>query len=198
MSEKTTRKKQNSELILRAQKQDQTAFSEILKSYSRAVYQVIYRMVKNQEDAEDIMIETFTKAFKNIERYQFDYNFSTWIFRIATNNSIDFLRKKKLMTVSIHQNFSDDDNAYYFEIADKELNPQELTIQKQKIEILRSFVSKIPDKYQLLIELRYFKELSYQEIADELELPIGTVKAQLHRGRDLLIKVLRNKKDKFY
>lgn len=198
MRTNSKRKKQNSELILRAQKQEQSAFSEILKSYSRAVYQVIYRMVKNQEDAEDIMIETFTKAFKNIERYQFDYNFSTWIFRIATNNSIDFLRKKKLQTVSIHQNLSDDENAYYFEIADKELNPQELAIQKQKIEILRTFVNKIPDKYQLLIELRYFKELSYQEIADELELPIGTVKAQLHRGRDLLIKVLRNKKDKFY
>ncbi len=192
------KKKQNSELILRAQQQEQSAFSEILKSYSRAVYQIIYRMVKNQEDAEDIMIETFTKAFKNIERYEFDYNFSTWIFRIATNNSIDFLRKKRLQTVSINQAIGDEEGAYYLDIADTELNPQDQAIQKQRIEILRTFVEKIPDKYQLLIELRYFKELSYQEIADELELPIGTVKAQLHRARELLIKILRNKKEKFY
>lgn len=192
------KRKQNTELILRAQKQEQSAFSEILKNYSRSVYQVIYRMVKNQEDAEDIMIETFTKAFKNIERYQFDYNFSTWIFRIATNNCIDFLRKRKLQTVSINQSMNDDDNSYFYEIADPELNPQDIAIQRQKIEILRTFVAKIPDKYQMLIELRYFKELSYQEIADELELPIGTVKAQLHRAREILIKILRNKKDKFY
>lgn len=175
---------------------DEQAFAMLMERYRKPVYHMILKMVRNVDDAEDLTIEAFTKAFKNLYKFKKDYTFSTWLFRIATNNSIDFIRKKKLDTMSLDSSYQDESGTNMtIDVKDKNLNPQEEAIKAQKIEYIQLFVTKLPAKYQRLVRLRYFKELSYEEIAKELEAPLGTVKAQLHRARELLYDLIRTKKD---
>ncbi len=176
--------------------QDEQAYAMLMERYKKPVYHMILKMVRNVDDAEDLTIEAFTKAFKNLYKFKKDYTFSTWLFRIATNNSIDFIRKKKLDTMSLNTAYQDESGANVtIDVKDKNLNPQEEAIKAQKIELIQLFVTKLPAKYQRLVRLRYFSEFSYEEIARELEAPLGTVKAQLHRARELLQDLIRNKKD---
>ena len=175
---------------------DQKAYAELMKRYKSPVYHMILKMVRNVDDAEDLTIEAFSKAFKNLHRFKKDYTFSTWLFRIATNNAIDFIRKKKLNTYSLNTSFTDDSgDSVNIDVKDVNLNPQEEAIKSQKIELVRIFVDKLPAKYQRLVKLRYFEEYSYDEIAKELDAPLGTVKAQLHRARELMYDLVKNKKD---
>jgi len=177
------------------QQKDQQAYAELMKRYKRPVYHMILKMVRNVDDAEDLTIEAFAKAFKNLARFKKDYTFSTWLFRIATNNAIDFIRKKKLDTLSLDTSFKDDDGGTVsIDVEDKNLTPQEETIKNQKIKLVRVFVDKLPPKYQRLVKLRYFDELSYEEIAKELDAPLGTIKAQLHRARELMYDLVKDKK----
>ena len=176
---------------------DEKAYADLMIRYRKPVFHMILKMIKNRDDAEDLTIEAFAKAFKNLAKFNPDYTFSTWLFRIATNNCIDFIRKKKLNTMSIHSTYTDDNgDSVGIDIRDTNLNPQEQAIKQQKIEIMRLIVTQLPPKYQVLVKLRYFKELSYDEISKELEAPLGTVKAQLHRARELLLDLVKNKKDK--
>jgi RNA polymerase sigma-70 factor, ECF subfamily len=176
--------------------QDEQAFAMLMERYKKPVYHMILKMVRNVDDAEDLTIEAFTKAFKNLYKFKKDYTFSTWLFRIATNNSIDFIRKKKLDTMSLNTAYQDESGTNVtIDIKDKNLDPQEEAIKAQKIELIQLFVTKLPAKYQRLVRLRYFSELSYEEIAKELEAPLGTVKAQLHRARELLQDLIRGNKD---
>lgn len=173
---------------------DEQAFAELMKRYKKPVYHMILKMVRNVDDAEDLTMEAFSKAFRNLSRFKKDYTFSTWLFRIATNNAIDFIRKKKLETMSLDTSYKDDSGeAVKIDVEDSELNPMEETIKSQKIELIRIFVDKLPPKYQRLVKLRYFDELSYEEIARELEAPLGTVKAQLHRARELMYDLVKGK-----
>jgi RNA polymerase sigma-70 factor (ECF subfamily) len=175
---------------------DQKAYAELMKRYKKPLYHTILKMVRNVDDAEDLTIEAFAKAFKSLHKFKKDYTFSTWLFRIATNNCIDFIRKKKLETTSISSSFRDDNgDDVGMDIRDVNLNPQEEAIKSQKVEIMQLIITKLPPKYQTLVNLRYFRELSYEEIADELQAPLGTVKAQLHRARELLYDLVKDKKD---
>ncbi|MEM9298264.1 MAG: sigma-70 family RNA polymerase sigma factor, partial [Bacteroidota bacterium] len=156
---------------------DEQAFAMLMDRYKRPVYHMVLKMVRNVDDAEDLTIEAFAKAFKNLARFKKDYTFSTWLFRIATNNAIDFIRKKRLETMSLDTSYTDDSGeAVQIDVEDKNLNPQEEAIKSQKIELIQLFVTKLPAKYQRLVKLRYFDELSYEEIAQELDAPLGTVK----------------------
>jgi len=178
------------------QKNDEKAFAKLMQRYKRPVYHMILKMVRNVDDAEDLTIESFAKAFRSLHRFKKDFTFSTWLFRIATNNTIDHIRKKKLNTLSIDNRFTDDNgDGISIEVEDENLNPQEETIKGQKAELIQLFVDKLPPKYQKLVRLRYFQELSYEEIAVELEAPLGTVKAQLHRARELMFEMVKNKRD---
>lgn len=185
------------ELIDQAVKgKDQGAYAELMSRYKKPVYHMILKMVRNVDDAEDLTIEAFAKAFKNLHKFKKDYTFSTWLFRIATNNSIDFIRKKKLETFSLNSTFKDDNgDTVNIDVEDQNLNPQEEAIKSQKRELIQLFVTKLPSKYQRLVKLRYFQELSYEEIAKELDAPLGTVKAQLHRARELMYDIVKNKRD---
>ena len=176
------------------QDNDQNAYSEILNSYKNSIYYTILKMIRNPDDAEDLTIEAFSKAFKNLDKFKKEFTFSTWLFRIATNNTIDFIRKKKLATTSIHTSFKDEGGKNIeLDIKDSNLNPNQLTIKKEKIILVRKFVDKLPEKYQKLVKLRYFKELSYKEISDKTNSPLGTIKAQLFRARDLLFQIMKDK-----
>jgi RNA polymerase sigma factor (sigma-70 family) len=178
-------------LVQRATKGDQKAYAELMGRYRDAIYYMLLKMVNNSSDAEDLTIEAFGKAFKNIQQYTPNYAFSTWLFKIATNNCIDFIRKRKATTISLDQN-DDDPDKMTPDIQASILDPEEEMIKEQKQKMMREIVSKLKPRYRKLIELRYFKEYSYEEIAEELELPIGTVKAQLFRARELLFNILKN------
>ena len=176
--------------------QDQQAFADLMQRYKKPVYHMILKMIRNVDDAEDLTIEAFAKAFKNLHKFKKDFTFSTWLFRIATNNTIDFIRKKRLDTMSLDTSYKDDNgDAVSIDVQDRNLNPQRKAIKSQKIELVRIFVNKLPAKYQRLVKLRYFDELSYDEIAKELDAPLGTVKAQLHRARELLYDLVKAKKE---
>lgn len=183
------------ELVLHAMDGDQKSYAELLGRYRDAIYFMLLKMVNNPSDAEDLTIEAFGKAFKNINQYTPNYAFSTWLFKIATNNCIDFIRKKKINNVSLDQSVSHEDSVP-MTIPTDSLDPEENLINQQKVVLLRSVVAKLKPRYRKLIELRYFHEFSYEEISEELELPIGTVKAQLFRARELLYNILKNSSHK--
>lgn len=179
------------DIIERAKKGDQMAYTQLLDLYRESIYFLVLKMVNSSENAEDLTIEVFGKAFSNLKQYQPNYAFSTWLYRIATNNCIDFIRKQRISTTSIDSSFDDGEgDKMFIQIEEKGLNPEEKAMKKQKIKYLREVVKKLKPHYRRLIELRYFKELSYEEIADEMEMPLGTVKAQLFRAREFLAKLL--------
>ena len=179
-------------LVQLAVKGDEKAYAELLDRYKDAIYYMLLKMVNNKNDAEDLTIEAFGKAFKNIEQYTPNYAFSTWLFKIATNNCIDFIRKKKANIISI-DNGEDSNEMSSPSLQSNTLDPEADMIKNQKVTLMRSVVHKLKPRYRNLIELRYFKEYSYEEIANELNLPLGTVKAQLFRARELLFNILKNK-----
>lgn len=178
------------ELVQSALKGDQTAFSAIMVRYREPIYYLVLKMVRNESDAEDLSIEAFEKAFKKLNQYVPQYAFSTWLFRIATNHCIDFIRKKKLKTTSIDE-AQENENSWGIQIETGTKDPEEKYIEKQKINLMREVVSKLDDPYRTLVEMRYFRELSYEEIAVERSIPLGTVKAQLFRARSLLADQMR-------
>jgi RNA polymerase sigma-70 factor (ECF subfamily) len=182
-------------LVEQAVKGDQKAYAELLDRYRDAIYFMLLKMVNNKSDAEDLTIEAFGKAFKSIHQYTPNFAFSTWLFKIATNNCIDFIRKRRANIVSIDQPSEDIEGVSTTpasNLLSGSLDPEESLIKDQNILLVKAVVSKLKPRYRKLIELRYFKEYSYEEISDELDLPLGTVKAQLFRARELLYNILTN------
>jgi RNA polymerase sigma-70 factor (ECF subfamily) len=171
---------------------DRNAYAQLMTNYRDSIYFMLLKMTNNKDDAEDLTIEAFGKAFKKLEQYTPDYAFSTWLFKIASNNCIDFIRKKKQRVYSLDKEYNDEAGTEMAaRIPSDALDPEESMIKMQKIKILRGIVDKLKPHYRILIELRYFKEYSYDEIAAELDLPLGTVKAKLFRARDLLYNILQ-------
>ncbi len=186
-------------LVKNAIKGDQKSYAELMGRYRDSIYFMLLKMVNNKSDAEDLTIEAFGKAFKNIDQYTPNYAFSTWLFKIATNNTIDFIRRKKENNISIDQTTQKEGEEINTTIHIKAdgPDPEETMINQQKIRQIRSVINKLKPNYQELIELRYFKEYSYEEIADELSLPLGTIKAQLFRARELLFQILKKTDNNF-
>ncbi|MEA2106549.1 MAG: sigma-70 family RNA polymerase sigma factor [Bacteroidota bacterium] len=183
--------KHDYKLVRLAVNGDEKAYAELLGRYKDAIYYMLLKMVNNKSDAEDLTIEAFGKAFKNIAQYTPNYAFSTWLFKIATNNCIDFIRKKKANLISLDHS-SDEQENITAPLQSDSLDPEKDMIKSQRMALTRNVVSKLKPRYRTLVELRYFKEYSYNEIANELGLPIGTVKAQLFRARELLFNILKN------
>ncbi len=184
---------QDIELVNRAHKGDQQAYAQLLGKYRDAIYFMLLKMVNNPIDAEDLTIEAFGKAFKNLKQYTPSFAFSTWLFKIATNNCIDYIRKQRGNMVSLDSKVDGEDGLSPSSLIQSDTpDPEANMINDQKIKLMRDVVAKLKPRYRTLIELRYFNEYSYEEISDQLELPIGTVKAQLFRARELLLNILRN------
>ena len=171
------------------------AYEALLRSYRKSVYHIALRMVRNPDDADDLTMEAFAKAFGHLSRYQPQFAFSTWLFRIATNGCIDFVRRKKLHTQPLNVAVAlGDGESFLLDVCDHAPNPQEAFIRQQRIEVVHQVVNQLPAKYAVLVRLRYFEELSYAEVATELQAPLGTVKAQLFRARELLLQLLQENK----
>lgn len=183
-------------LVQQAIKGDERAYAELMGRYRDSIYFMLLKMVNNKVDAEDLTIEAFTKAFKNLSLYSPSFAFSTWLFKIATNNCIDFLRKKRSDIVSIDAPTGDSDQDNSLPLPSDGLDPEEELIKEQKLVLMRDIVEKLKPRYRMLIELRYFKEYSYEEISSVLEIPVGTVKAQLFRARELLFLIMKKSRDK--
>ncbi len=175
--------------------QCQKSYSELMVRYKDTIYFMLLKMAGNHEDAEDLTIEAFGKAFKNLDQYTPDYAFSTWLFKIASNNCIDFIRKKKKNVLNYEANEELNESARAGNIPSNSGDPEEKLLRRQKIKIMRELVEGLKPRYRRLIELRYFDEKSYEEICQELNLPLGTVKAQLFRAREFLYNILKNSKD---
>ena len=175
-------------LVDEAKKGNEKAFASLMNRYRDSIYFMLLKMVNNPADAEDLTIEAFGKAFRNIDTYTPRFAFSTWLFMIATNNCIDFIRKKQSAPIPLDQL---QDGTYYMNvnIPSDLMDPEEALINDQKIAILRKIVNQLKPPYREIIELRYYKEYSYEEIATELKIPIGTVKAQLNRAKTLLYNI---------
>jgi RNA polymerase sigma-70 factor (ECF subfamily) len=166
---------------------DQRAYAELMNNYHESLYMLMYKMVNNPYDAEDLTIEAFGKAFRNLSRYTSDYAFSTWLYKIASNNCVDFLRKKRLHLYEIDKGFEDTENYHSsFELNDDRPTPEEKLFAKEKAKLVHQYVNMLKPHYRQLIELRYFEELSYEEIAQQLQIPIGSVKGKLFRAKDML------------
>jgi RNA polymerase sigma-70 factor (ECF subfamily) len=172
---------------------DQRAYAELMERYRDSIYFMLLKMVRVKDDADDLTIEAFGKAFKRLSQYTPNFAFSTWLFKIATNNAIDYLRRKKNNTLSLDKSFENDEGGEFtMEVATEGPDPEEKVIRKEKIRLMRAVVEKLKPNYRMLVEMRYFDELSYEEISIRLDLPIGTVKAQLFRARELLYNIMKN------
>lgn len=173
---------------------DQKAYAELMGYYKDSIYFMLLKMTNDPDDADDLTLEAFGKAFNKLHQYTPDYAFSTWLFKIASNNCIDFIRKKKKNIFSMNKDYSENEDGteYAHNIPAGTPDPEAKYIEKQKIKLMREVVGKLKPRYRKLIELRYFEEFSYEEIAETLNLPLGTVKAQLFRAREFLQNFLKN------
>jgi len=171
---------------------DEKAFAKLMSRYKDAIYFMLLKMVNNKNDAEDLTIEAFGKAFKSLHQYSPNFAFSTWLFKIATNNCIDFLRKRRGVYVSIENNQENGDGETPVKLRSTDPNPEEKLIRIQRAVLMRKIVHRLKPRYRILVELRYFREYSYEEIAKELHLPLGTVKAQLFRAREMLFNMIES------
>lgn len=172
-------------------KGDQNAFGEIVELYKDKVYLLCYRMLGNRHEAEDMAQEAFIRAYVNIESFNINLKFSTWIFRIATNLCIDRIRKKKPDYYLDAEIAGTDGLTMYSQIAVDGVLPQDELESLELHETIQHEILQLPDKYRSVIVLRYLEELSLKEISDVLDLPLGTVKTRVHRGREALRRQLR-------
>lgn len=183
-------------LVEKALNGDQIAYGKLMEMYRESIYFMMLKMVRSDDDAEDLTIEAFGKAFNRLHQYSPSYAFSTWLFKIASNNAIDFIRKKRIKVTSMDTAYTNDDgDTVGIDVRSFANDPEQETIQSEKILLMREIVKRLKPRYRDLIEKRYFLELSYEEIAVEMDLPLGTVKAQLFRARAFLADMIKNTRD---
>jgi RNA polymerase sigma factor (sigma-70 family) len=186
-------RKEDSNLIRAAIQGNQLAFKRLMKKYHDQIANLIFRIIHHREQVEDLTQEVFIKAFQSLKSYNEEYAFSTWLYKIATNSSIDYIRKKKLNTFSIDKPIAMEESDATFELPDSTYEPDKHIMQRQRATLIQEAISRLPQKYHTVITLRHTEERDYREIAKILKLPIGTVKAHIFRARELLNKYLRDK-----
>jgi len=195
LSQTKNNKARDIALVQKAIHGDQKAYSELMTLYWASVEKTFSLKLQSKEDVEDLSIATFSKAFDKLKSYNDSFAFSTWINTIATNTLIDFFRKNDQKTISIDD--EKDDESSTMDIIDNGLDPERNLIQKQKNKHIASLVHQLKPHYRELIILRYLDELSYAEIAEKLNMPLGSVKAKLFRARDLLVQILKPQENEF-
>jgi len=184
---------EDSQLIQAALAGDSAAYKKLMRKYHDAIFSFIYRMIRDRQQVEDLTQEAFIKAFGSLKNFNEEYAFSTWLYKIATNHCIDYIRKRKLQLYSIDKPIESKDSDYAFELPDESYEADRELISDQRTKLLNEAIAHLPEKYKTVIRLRHTEEKSYEEIAKILKLPIGTVKAHIFRARELLYKHLRDK-----
>jgi RNA polymerase sigma-70 factor (ECF subfamily) len=176
--------------IEKAKKGDQVAFTYLLDYYWNEVYGFMLKRTENETDAEDIVIETFSKAFDKISTYNPEFQFNTWLIAIAKNVHIDLLRKKKS---SLFVEITSEEDHQAYNVADTSPSAEDELIIEQNLSQLLQFIKELKSHYQEVIQLRYFQEMSYQEIAEQLNEPLSNVKIKLLRAKKLLAEIIQSK-----
>ncbi len=199
---KEERSRQNREedhaLVRQALEGDQSAYARLRHKYWGPLNAMLFRMVRNELDAEDLTQEAFIKAFSSLASFNFQYAFSTWLYKIASNNCIDYLRKRRLKTVSMDEPIRTNKGEMEMQLPDTSaIAPDAPMTAQERTKILQEAIADLPEKYRIVIELRHHREMEYQDIAEELDLPLGTVKAHLFRARAQLLKRLQGKIEHF-
>ncbi len=190
---KTDSRLEDSDLIHRALRGERTAFKRLMKKYHDQIHNLIARIIRDKQQVEDLTQEVFVKAFGSLKHFNEEYAFSTWLYKIATNSSIDYIRKRKLETFSIDKPIALEESDFTFELPDTTYQPDKNLIQRQRTNLIEEAINNLPEKYKRVIILRHTEDRDYAEIAKMLKLPIGTVKAHIFRARELLNKYLRGK-----
>jgi RNA polymerase sigma-70 factor (ECF subfamily) len=185
---------QDRDLVDRALAGDESAFQGLMEKYKNALYHHIRRMVRDRMEIDDLVQETFIKAFSALDSYSTQYAFSTWLYKIATNHTIDYLRKRKIPTYSIDKPIQTKEGEMEYELPDTTYRPDRHIVEDQRRNLIQEAIDALPPKYYRVIVMRHQQEKSYEEIAKELDLPLGTVKAHIFRARELLNKYLRDKR----
>ncbi|WP_353948716.1 RNA polymerase sigma factor SigW [Sporolactobacillus sp. Y61] len=183
---------QEKRLIKKVKKGDHQAFAELVDRYKNSVFNICFRMVGNRQEAEDLSQETFIRAYNHIDRFDINRRFSTWIFRIATNLSIDSLRRKKA-SVSLDAEVPGTDGLSLNTMLsdpDESSHPDKHLLRSETEQWVQHGIAQLPEKYRSAVVLKYIEELSLKEISEVMDLPIGTVKTRVHRGREMLRKTL--------
>jgi RNA polymerase sigma factor (sigma-70 family) len=179
------------DLIRRALSGDQSAFTKLLNRHKRLAYQLAIGIVKNPTEADDLVQESFIKAFNSLARYNPQFAFTTWLCKIVSNHCLDHLRKKKILVVSLDEPIQCQENKIKREIPDWSRNPEALLTRKQRRFSIEQAIAELPPRYRRVIVLRHKEDRSYEEISQILHIPLGTVKAQIFRARELLKKKLK-------
>ena len=174
------------ELIEKAKKKDQKSFNTLLNTYWSDVYRFQFLKTENEDEAEDITIKTFSKAFDKIDLYNDRYNFKTWLISISKNIFLDHIRKQRTETISIHKSSSE-----AYEISDESPSAEDQLITEQNLLQLRNYIKQLKPHYKEIINLRYFRDMSYKEMADVLDEPMSTIKVKLLRAKNLLAEIIK-------
>ena len=177
---------EDAELVRKSLTGDQRACRDLVRRYQRPVFSVLMRVVRRAEDAEDLAQETFVRMFRALDRYDPERPFTAWLFTIATRLAIDHLRRRRVQTVSLTVTEPGSTEERELDVEDRGLKPDEVTSNAEEERIAQDLIDSLPEHYRIVILLRHQQDLSYEEIAEALNLPLGTVKARIHRARALL------------
>ncbi|HNY91814.1 MAG: ECF RNA polymerase sigma factor SigW [bacterium ADurb.Bin431] len=188
----------SAQLVRDAIEGDQKAYAEIVHRYRNQIYNLILRMVRRREEAEDLTQETFIKAFNALSSFNAEYAFSTWLYKIAVNNCIDHFRKKRLKTYPLDNPIPARDGELQREFPDHEAGPDAGLMEKERHLTIQEAIDSLPGKYREAILLRHAQDRSYEEIARLLGIPIGTVKVRIFRAREMLKKKLRDQRKNLF
>ncbi|UCF05054.1 MAG: sigma-70 family RNA polymerase sigma factor [bacterium] len=180
-------------LVKRCLRGEEKAFEELLNRYKASVYSICIRMVRNSTDAEDLAQEVFIRTFSVLDRYDPSYPFSNWLYRITSNLCIDFLRKGKGRMVSLEQPLETSDGEMHRQLPSTDAKPDREVESKEMMAVLEDAISRLPEHYRIIVVLRHQEQLSYEEISDNLGIPLGTVKARIHRARNMIKDVFKGK-----
>ncbi len=179
------------ELISRAKAGEEKAFRAILVKYQRSVYSICMRMVQDRELAADLAQDAFLKVFRMLDRYDPTYAFSSWLFKITSNLCIDHLRKRRVETYPMDAPVGGDEGEFARQYEAPDPTPETQLIRKEQMTALKKAIETLPPHYRIIILLRHQEDLSYEQIAETLDVPLGTVKARIHRAREMLKEKLR-------
>ena len=173
-------------LVRRCLAGDETAYRELIERYQSQIYSLALRMVRRAEDAEDLTQETFVRMFRALARYDPARPFAAWLFTIASRLCIDHIRRRKVSPISLTQRERGSEEEYEIEVEDPGLRPDEVATHAEESRRTADLIASLPPHYRIVVILRHVQDLSYEEIAEALHLPLGTVKARIHRARALL------------
>jgi RNA polymerase sigma-70 factor (ECF subfamily) len=191
--ERQRRAEEDAIFVRRAISGDEQAIKSLIKRYRNPVAQIVYKLVRDRSQLEDLTQEVFIKAFQHLNDFDYQHQFASWLFKITNNHCIDYIRKRRLRVYSIDDQVKTDDSEVGYEIPDSTYEPDLNLLREQKSRLIRQAIDSLPKKYREVILLRHREELSYEEIAEETGLPVNTIKVQLFRAREMLYKFLKDK-----